>query len=430
MLYFYPTTAPHDLVFFGMTYGMPQGQFYLRALETVPRTILPWSFVINTDTFGYPVLIHDNDQHIATVLPKGGLEKVDLYLAPGLNFLKCENGIDPPVNLLVAATHFGALLYIFAKEHYEYAGRIVDQYTAAISSPWNTFFAEWLLPWRRELPNVQTLRVLGVKSAALCMYNQSGRQGGVTDLVSGLALTTPAIENFKNPLVWQPDLYQPHTSSEDITGFGFHIWTPNTCMTRWSAFLKYIENAPQYEFTRVSEHVVGIRTPALPWYEQHLFGPEAIICSPLGLLTAIGCQDNLTITGTMKFTTHGAFCAWTEPVDLTVEFPGIGGGYFDTTTPWDSTDTFDTVYDLDLLTDGWSGTNLAKHYDFGSCPDLYSQVVHAPEDALCCEMGPDCKVLATQRTDADVISAVTPIHPLFGGGEAGELLNPYFATTY
>jgi hypothetical protein len=427
MLRFYPTEAPHDLIAAAMAYEMPRGKFYIQADETIPRSVLPWPFTVETDTFGTPIQIRSNDKLLATILPRSGREKINLAVFPGLNYLKCENGLDAPVHLLVAATHYGTFYYILAKEHYEVAGRLVDQYTSAIASPWNSFFAEWLSPWRTELPDAHTLKLLTIKSTTLTLYNQSGLQGGVTDLVSGLSLTTPAVHDFRNPLLWQPDVYQPYTSSQDITGFGFHIWAPNLCLARWSAFLKYVENAPQFQFTKVSERVVSIRTPGIEYYEQHLFSPDAISCSPLGLLTAIGCMDTILLSGTMKLTGRPAFCTWQEPADLLILYPGVGGGYFDLSVPWDSGVTFDTVYDLDPLTDGWSGTNLAKHFDFGSCPDVYSQEAIRPENLQCCELGPDTKLLTTMRSDAVFAAGVLPVHPLFGGGDPGVLLNPYFA---
>jgi hypothetical protein len=427
-LLFYPQTAPHDVIFFEMMFAVPPGTFYARAIENVPRSDGKWAFVLETTTIA-PVYITISGKLIATILPAGGRQTVEIPLAdaPIMFSVKAENGIDNPVHIAIAQTYLATIMYALAKEHYEVAGRLVDQYSAAIRSPWNSFFAEWMLPWRKELPDVRTLRVLAVKAAALTLYSQATRQGGVTDLVSSFCLTTPVVEEQRNPLLWQPDLYQPYTSGQDISGFNFHYWTPDLCHNRWSAFIKYLDNAPQYDLYRASERVVIAKGTGVEQYSQQLFDPSDASCSPWGLLSAIGCMDNLTIAGSMLLTANPAFCAWIEPMDMSVLLPGIGGFFWDSSIlfdgPWGP---FDSVYDLDTLTDYWVGTSTKKAFDFG-CLGEYPGKISLPENKGCCVAGPDCKLFTTIKTDNAVTSGVTPIHPLFGGGEAGALLNPYFA---
>jgi hypothetical protein len=428
---FYPQTAPHDVIFFQMTFEIPAGSFYNKAVENVPRTDSTWAFVLETTTIA-PVYLSVGGKLVTTVMPQGGRQTVVLPLAtaPLVFNLKAENGIDLPVHLTVVQSYLATILYSLAREHYDVAGRLVEQYSDAIRSPWGSFFAEWLLPWRRELPPVQTLRVLAVKAAALTLYCQSTQQGGVVDLASSFCLTTPVLERQQNPETWQPDLYQPYTSGQDISGFNFHCWAPNLCQARWGAFLKYCENAPQYQLFRCSEQVVMIKETGVEQYSQQLFTPEDFTCSPLGLLTAIGCMDAITMVGSMQLTANPAFCAWNEPMDMGVWLPGIGGYFFDSSVlfdgPWGP---FDSVYDVDQLTDYWVGASTKKAFDFG-CLGEYPGKISLPENKGCCT-GPDAKLFSTIKTDASVTWAagplLPPVHPLFGGGDAGALLNPYFA---
>jgi hypothetical protein len=427
MLLFYPQTAPHDLTFLNMTFSIPLGSFYAQAVENIPRTD-SWPFILETDSAA-PVTITVGSKGSGVVIPTAArmTVMVPTIVAPLVFTIKAENGIDPPVHLLLGQTHIATMLYAMAQQHYEVAGRTVEQYRDAMASPWDSFFAEWLTPWRRELPDPRTLRVLATKAAALSLYGQSGLQGGVTDFVTSCCLTTPVVEDARNPATWQPDLYHPYTSGQDVSGFNFHVWTPDLCQTRWASFLKYCENSPQYDIFRGDEHVVMVQDHGIEQYSQQVFDYTAPYCGATGLLVTAGCMDNLTFTGSMQLTARPAFCAWNEPNPMLVLPPGIGGLFFDSGDLFDTGATFDSVYDLDPLTNYWVGTDLRKTTDGGDCTDAFLGKTHLPENSGCCAPGPDCLVLTTHRTDAAVTSATIPGHPLFGGGTPGVLVNPYFA---
>lgn len=91
---------------------------------------------------------------------------------------------------------------------------------------------------------------------------------------------------------------------------------------------------------------------------------------------------------------------------------------------------FDGIYDADLLTDYWVGTSTTNRFDSGGCLDTYNAPVNTPANTDCCSQGPDTKLLSTMVLEKSTTSAVTPIHPIFGGDDPGLLGNPYFAIPF
>jgi len=331
----------------------------------------------------------------------------------------------------------------------------------------------------------------------------------------------------------------------------FHVWMPNLCLNRWHAFVGYIQNSTKYDFVHLDENAVLLRQRGTDLYQQHLFDNTSQECSFQGLLDAIGCMDRLTFAGAMQLNAYPSFCFWAHALDQQVEYPGIGGRFFDSEydldtaahlapdetnvvvsqDPYDeataitiateirtdfnahdtdagtvfhhaaggshqitaaipsdlpslitfcidaqavyadhiadavmhdpidtlstlrytitatSTQTdvenflidfrreltlhqtlgnFDSSYDIDLLTDYWSGTSTSKKLDGGGCFDLYTDETVLPQNQECCYQGPDTKILSTIRIDPSVISFVKPNHPIYGGDDPGLLPDPYF----
>jgi hypothetical protein len=202
---------------------------------------------------------------------------------------------------------------------------------------------------------------------------------------------------------------------------------PNLCLLRWLAFVKFINNTSKYSFVRFDENTVLIRQTGTEFYQEHRFDNTGPGCSMRGVLDAIGCMDRLTFAGSMELTTEPSFCFWAHPFDMQVELPGIGGEFFDSGKLFDGEWVeFDSLYDIDLLTNYWLGTSTSKKLDGGGCFDLATDDVLLPENQECCYEGPDTKVLSTVRVDDTVTSTVTPPHPLYGGDDPGLIPNPYF----
>jgi hypothetical protein len=422
-----PIPTPYDDIFEGMIDEIPAGAFYLKASETRPLSILPTKFFISTDST-LPVRIYNGTNLIRTHIPKGQIDVVDIPLGgpPGLNFLRAENGVDEPSRLIVVATHMAKHLWVYSAEIYEFAGYIVEKYNDLIHSVWSSFLVEYQMPWQDELPDVRSMRTLAVKGIAKCLYQEWGRQGGIEDLVAGFCSTTPVIAAPVNPRLWQPDLYQPQTSGQDITGFKIHVWLPNICLTQWAAFVRLMNNRTDYQFKEVNENKVTLQYGTTELYEQHLFNNVGEECSVRGLLDFIGCMDNIVVAGLAFILSRIALCAWATPFDMIVEPPGIGGSFFDSGLDFDGDfGDFDSIYDLDSFTDYWVGTSTVKHFDFGSCFDTYSVYVEKPENTDCCQEGPDTVLFTTVKTTSEVVSPVTPNNPVFGGDDPGLLYNPY-----
>ena len=320
-----------------MTIEIPPGQFYLQDLENmVPRSALPTAFALETTTAA-PVMIWVNGNLVKTHMPRGERDIVSILLAepPAVSHIKVENGVDAPVSLTVTATYMTTFMDAMASQLYEVAERTNTKYFNLWSSPWATFIIEWLIPWPRALPDVRSLRSMSLKAAANTMFGEQGTDGGVRDMVSVFTSTTPVVVESANPTLWQPDTHQPYTGADDALSWDFHVWLPNLCLHRWSAFIDYIANTDKYEFVRFNEDVAIVRQVGTEFYQQHLFDNTAPSCSMRGLLDAIGCMDRFTFAGAMELTAQPSFCVFATPFDMQVELPGIGGGYLDESTTFD-----------------------------------------------------------------------------------------------
>jgi len=437
MLDFFPRIYPWSDATTGLTDEIPEGSFYLKADDRVPRSKKPAEFTLVTDQ-NDAVEIIINDVSMGKVNPRNAFTPVylNLFEPPDLNFITVKNGVDEPVHLVVASTYMISMLELFAREEYEYAGRVAEKYYYLLTSPWSSFIAESILPWRGTiLPDIRSLRIMSVKALANTMFNESGTEGGLTDFVSGFSSTTPYWKSAENPHLWQPDLYQPVPSSDDTAGFECHVWIPNLCLAHWVAFIKLVNNVKDYyDFAQVYEDSVTVVAEGTDIeegtgiFEQHLFNNLGIGCTVSRLLEALGCLDNIAVTVSMDFTAELIICAWANPFDQIVESPGIGGNYFDSETDFDGDfGPFDSSYDIDLLTDFWVGTSTKKSFDYGKCLDSSPNTSSIlPQDANCCMNGPDTVNFNTMVLDDTVVSAATPNNPLFGGDDPGLLANPYF----
>lgn len=425
---FFVIPSAFDDYYQDMVFEIPPGNFYLQALETVPKSIKPTKFFLLTDNPS-PVEIYINNKLVRTHIPRGRVDTISIILvgAPSLNYITLRNGIDDPVRLIVAASNLAKQFYIYSKELFEYAGFTVDTYNNLIHSVWSSFLVEYQLPWQDDLPDIRSMQQFAVKTAANCLYGEYGQQGGVVDLITGFCSTTPVIDDPVNPLLWQPDLYQPQTSGKDVAGFNAHVWLPNVCLNQWLAFVKLMNNRSDYNFKYVDENKVVIQLAGTDLLEQHLFDNTGAQCSLRGLLDFLGCMDTVAAAGLARLTAVAALCAWANPFDTVVEAPGIGGGFFDSEIDFDGDyGDFDSLYDLDPFTDYWAGVNTTKHFDFGSCLDVYSVEVTNKENTDCCQQGPDVLLFTTEGIDSSVVSPVVPNNPLFGGDSPGLLYNPYF----
>lgn len=428
MLDFYPAENLHDFIRDGMTDVIPAGSFYLQDVIMVPRSIEGSEFVLETDN-SFKVDIYINDRLHKTHIPKSQRDIIRLTLPapPAVSHITVTNGADANVDFTCVATYLTTILDAAAAQMYDVAGRTNDKYFDLLTSPWSSFIVDWLLPWKKELSDVRSLRSMAVKTAANVLFGESATQGGVPDMVSVFTNTTPVVVEARNPALWQPELYQPYTSADDRLSWDFHIWLPNLCLRRWLAFIKYIQNTGKYSFIRFDENTVLIRQTGTEFYQQHRFDNTGPGCSMRGVLDAISCMDRLTFAGSMELTTEPSFCFWAHPFDMQVDLPGIGGKFFDSSKLFDGEWVeFDSLYDIDLLTNYWLGTSTSKRLDGGGCFDLATDDVLLPENQECCYEGPDTKVLTTVRVDDTVTSTVTPVHPLYGGSDPGLIPNPYF----
>jgi hypothetical protein len=556
VLDFFLQFSPWDYIYQGMLGDIPAGSFYLQTLDMAPRTSQKTQFVLLTDNSDL-VRISVNGQEVLKHIPAAQFELIGIDLAepPAISFITATNGIDPQVNLAIASTHIAKHFFVNSREIFEFSGFWTQKIFNLIRSPWTAFLVEYQLPFKDSLPDnriAKSWRAMAVRMSAVTLFNDSGTHGGVTDLATAFGMSTPVVDAPVNPLIWQPDLYQPQTSGHDVGGFQIHSWFPNLCLNQWKAFSKFINNVDQWSVQVKAEEAIIIKQLELEdFYQQHLFSTiEDPECTITGLFDFLGCFDNIIVAGQTFLTGAFGICAWSKPFDEQVEDPGIGGEFFDegeefdtgshdqpdfvngVTTddsggllaeslalateiridynahdldaspawhhasggsyqitaavpsdlptlitfcldlqtqyanhladvamhiPADTINTltvivpadlptctslindfkakfnahlidghFDSIYDVDQLTDFWVGTSTTLRFDSGGCLDSFSQVVRPTTDTSCCSSGPDGLVFSTLTTEMSVTSSVTPTHPLFGGDDPGLLNNPYF----
>ena len=340
MLEFYPRIYPWDYLSYEMTSNIPYGKFYLFSEdERVPRTSKPTEFTLVTDRTD-PVRITMNGTPMGTVLPKSEMQPVyiNLYAPPTINYMKVDNGVDAPVYLTVASTYMTSIMEMTSREIYSYAAKQVEKYYNLLHSRWSSFIMEYQLPWRKYLAEIRSLRILSVKSMAIGLVTEAGTEGGVTDFLSAFTHTTPVFKATRNPELWQPDLYQPVTSAEDVYGWEGHVWIPNFCVSRWVAFSKLVNNVDTfYDLNIYGEDVVTVSPAGTDAAEAHLFDTLSTGCSVRSLIEFLGCLDGIAVTCNVSISSDIPICAYATPYDQIVEHPGIGGGFFD------EGDTFDTA---------------------------------------------------------------------------------------
>lgn len=346
MLSFFPAIYPWTYLYTDMKDILPVGSFYSYTNNILPRGANPNEFWLVTDRDD-AVIITINGKVVGRLYPRSRVQRIflGLYDPPAFNDIKVDNGVDAPVYLKVVVTHVAKELEVGARELYAYAGRTVEKYSDLIASPWASFIADYQLPWRKELPNVRSLRMMSVKMIANTLFGKGGGDQGVKDFLSAFTTTTPVVVGPKNPSVWQPSLYQPISSGFDNFGFDIHTWIPNACIVKWAAFLKLRDNVAEsfdiYKFSEESIFVAPLGTeyisPDSPvFFEQHLTPSTGEGCTLLDEILALGCMDNITCAGALKFKSQPAICAYAEPFDRQVERPGIGGRFFDSGPTFDA----------------------------------------------------------------------------------------------
>jgi len=445
MLDFIPAQSiqPWDFVFQNLITEIPPGKFYYQDIDMVPRGTKPTEFLLFTDRYadsaesgtekGYKVSIYVNGTLLKKLVPLSSIVRVKMYLAPppSSNFITVTNGVDEPVNLSVASTHIATHMQAMAQQNYAFMWNLIEKYYYAMRSPWATFFVEYQLPFKKYLPDIRELRILSVKMLANSLYGEYGLAGAIPDVISAFSVSTPAIVGAGNKELFQPDLFQPVLSGEDESGFEAHVWFANTCLNQWLAFVTLMDNLDAYSLRRFNEDSVIINVVGTENYQQHLFNTSGPSCSVRGLIESLGCMDNITVTLATHIISRPAICLFANPFDKMVEKPGIGGSHFDSGKTFDGEyGPFDSLYDIDPFTDYWVKTSTSKHFDMGMCLDTYNVGVQTPNNTECCSLGPTTKMFSTTVCEDSVVSAVTPHHPVFGGGPNGLLSNPVFGTLF
>lgn len=434
MLFIIPASNldPWDYVYQNLLDIIPPGNTYAQTLEMVPLSVKGQDFLIYTDHL-VETSVYVNNRFIRKFVPTSQISRLRVrpLAPPATTNFTIVNNIDEPAHLQVTATHQAAHYQAWARQLFEFSANLYSKVWSFMQSPWATFFVEYQLPWQDLLPDIPELRILSVRMAATTLYGEFGLEGGVTDFISAFTLNTPAIVQAKNPDVYSPDLWQPVRSGDDYSGFKAHTWFANICLNRWLAFVTLLNNVDAYRYGHVEEEVVKFKIAETGEYYQHVFDSTGQAGSILGLIDYLGCMDTVTAACALILVSTPSICFWANPFDVEVEVPGIGGGHFDSELEFDGEyGPFDSIYDIDLLTDYWVGASTTNKLDSGGCLDTYNVAVQAPQNTDCCMLGASTSVFTTMATEVSATSTFTPNHPVFGGADPGLLSNPFFLTPY
>jgi hypothetical protein len=304
---------------------VPASNFILKRQYTLPYSFDSTTFELRSVTPNSAVEIvavrrglpgDPDETQRYVVIPSNAVEPVRLRLGRGTNVISAYDQFGRSSTIVVAATTYASILCGYAREIYNTSRINVDEQETAIFSPVSTRLAEPFIQFGDLLPDVRSQQTLAAKLAIRGLVSGAGRQGGVTDLLSGLALSTPVWkEQAPEKTYFEPATIPLFNSNEAMGGLEAHVWLPNLCVRRWLAFVRYIDAAPGYSLVQVSESEVIFRTPAGD-LRRHVFDFAADECSLTALAYENTCFDAIELGITIYSDTEIPICAAAYPFDF------------------------------------------------------------------------------------------------------------------
>ena len=367
-----PQTFQHKDVCDRMLGDIPSGAFYLRAGFVVPYTDDPAPFTLHVVDTGLPctVAVWREGQAKASIdstfIPSNLIETVFIKLQRGRNMIFVSDGIRNDM-ILVSATTYATVLCTVAAELFDYATVVIDEVRDSIYSELSTRLAEPYIDFADILPApaVQSQKVLATKLAIRAFVSDGGTTNAVRDLTTATTLQSPVIVPLAQPKrLFRPGVEKMVTAPEAFGGFDLNVWQHNSCVARWSSFIRHLQNSGDRwlpvsisEEEIVAQDQYGVRRRAI----YRLDNPA---CSTLPGVNS--CLDDIRAKVFFRGNFRVPVCAVAYPFDscFSTDYPLGGRAGFDSSIPWDSGDPLDSE-PLDPGHDGWAGFCWADRWDSG-----------------------------------------------------------------
>lgn len=369
----------NDMVAGNTPWTPPKGVFYLLSGGVVPFTPQPAILRIETDRIGEVLNIDVNQtgefgsgvdirqkQVYHTVVATSSITKCNIQLSRGTNFITVysSNSDVDTAYLIINATTIAAFFESFARVLYSVSTRIIDDQKSIINSRVSTRLVEPFIYFQELLPDISSLRTLAIRMLTKGLIHSVGTELGVAELAKALSLVTPIYKDMdKDSFEVFPSLDPWTKSASQFGGRELHVWVPNTGMSNWVAFLRYISNQSDlYQIINVNEMEVSFKYQGL--FQKHLFDFDS---SPNYLTSqaSSSCFTSIYLDALIQSVLTINMCAAAYTFDLYItENSMIGDGrkHFDSGVPFDSNVPFD-LDPIDPYSDGWVGLSLTGRFE-------------------------------------------------------------------
>lgn len=392
-LYPLPSLFDDDVALVKSQTPVNTSSFYLRRPHSVPWSVLPTTFILETDE---PDAVHEfviNNTEHKRIVPGANVISLQFQLTKGANRIDVHT---PTIDtyITIAATAIETWFRALGREFYLSVGRRLADIEAHFNTPWTTRVSAHLIPYSdlflpARMPKIQQTRFAILTSTG----ERLGYGDGVLTVASAVSYCTPYVSKARDAEFCLPerDFLYPgvttHPTTGEFRGRVLDLWYPNQCLAAKEALYRLALNlgAPDVpdpkplslvdvDDIQVLLSVNGGET------EVHILDPLSFGCADIEAGT--DCErvrvfaDFETLFDVMMTTPQ-------LPFDEVVENP-LNFGFFDSGYNFDAStgsgelglgggDSFDNVDEDDPFGDGFAGYSLTGRLDSGACMDTRIQ---------------------------------------------------------
>lgn len=362
--------------------------FFVRRAHTVPWSINPTLFQLETST---PDEIHEvtvNDILVLRTVPGNGTSTVNLPLEKGANHIvvSCLGQVS---SAHVAATAVESWFRGLGRAFYGAVSQRLNEFETALAGNWTTRLSGHLLPYSdlflpSQMPRLHQTRLAVITT----MGHRLGHGDGVMQIGSAVYYCTPHVSRSRDSEFMAPEDDMTGISSaatiNEMNGRVFDVWTPNVCAAASAALVLYVQNLaaeddpnpPPLALVDVGDRQVLLAAPD-GTLETHNVDPLDPTCSAIDS-TQSSCDDSARVFLDFEEVDEAVMLSPQVPFDRIVERP-INFGFFDSGTYFDASagselpgiggdDHFDTIDVDDPLGTGFLGVSLSRRFD-NACLD-------------------------------------------------------------
>ncbi len=366
---------------------------YLRRPYAVPWSVLPTTFVLETDE---PDAVHTfviNNTTRVSVVPGAGVTSQRFLLVKGANRIEVSTP-SQRTHVTIAATAIETWFRALGREYYLSVGRRLGEIETHFQTPWTTRISAHLLPFAdlflpARMPKIQQTRLAILTSTG----RRLGYGDGVMAVASAVSYSTPWVSRARDAEFAVPnrDFLVPgvstHPTAGELKGRVLDLWYPNHCLAAKLALTRLALNVGTEEvpapkpisLVDFDDRQVLLRVNGGD-VEVHTIDPLSPECADVA--TAAAC-DTFFAFGEMETVFDILMNSPQLPFDEVVEapllfgfwdmgfgldesegsgFPGLGGD-----------DHFDSRDADDPFGDGFNGFSLSRRLDLSVCFDTRIQ---------------------------------------------------------